>query len=65
MAHIARYGQRSDAMRVAKRAKHGNGDVVLAAEILCDAPPQCENTSDAMPRCRPLRLGVSEASQGN
>ena len=28
---------------------------VLAAEILCDAPPRCENTSDAMPRCRPLR----------
>ena len=28
---------------------------VLAAEILCDATPRCENTSDAMPRCRPLR----------
>ena len=27
---------------------------LLAAEILCDAPPRCENTSDAMPRCRPL-----------
>ena len=29
---------------------------VLAAEILCDAFPRCENTSDAMPQCRPLRL---------
>ena len=28
---------------------------VLATEILCDVPPRCENTSDAMPRCRPLR----------
>ena len=27
---------------------------VLAAEILCDAPPRCKNTSDAMPRCWPL-----------
>ena len=27
---------------------------VLAAEILCDVLPRCENTSDAMPRCRPL-----------
>ena len=27
---------------------------VLAAEILCDALPRCENTSDVMPRCRPL-----------
>ena len=44
-------------------AKHGNGDAmrcknlamrVLAAQILCDALPRCENTSDAMPRCRPL-----------
>ena len=44
-------------------AKHGKGDAmrcknlamrVLAAEILCDVLPRCENTSDAMPRCRPL-----------
>ena len=31
---------------------------VLAAEILCDAPPRCENTSDVMPRCQPLSPGT-------
>ena len=37
---------------------------VLAAEILCDAPPRCENTSDAMPRCRPLRPGTLPGKRG-
>ena len=58
----------SDAMRVTMRAKHETAmrcDAkilamrVLAAEILCDALPRCENTSDAMPRRRPLRLEVA------
>ena len=29
---------------------------ILAAEILCDAFPRCKNSSDAMPRFRPLSL---------
>ena len=55
----------SDAMWATMRAKHETAmrcDAkilamrVIAAEILCDAVRRYEKTSDAMPRCRPLRL---------